>query len=98
MRWLLPGGLLLLLLVLLLVPAPEQPAAPAAAVQAECRYLVREWEGKVAIFLPRQLYGPKYVTGIPVEALPQADREALEAGIPIRSDEQLMQLLEDYGS
>ena len=33
-----------------------------------------------------------------VDSLPQADREALEAGIRIRTDAQLTALLEDLGS
>ena len=53
------------------------------------------WKGYVALFSegeeePRQFYPT------PVSALPAADQEALEAGIVIRSQRQLQQLLEDY--
>lgn len=53
------------------------------------------FRGYVALFdkgkaEPRMVY--PYVTA----ALPQADQEALEAGIPIASEEELRRLLEDY--
>ena len=76
----------------------RQEATVPAAGTAECRYVVREYRGQVAVFLPLQTYGPKYVTEIPVSSLPQADREALENGIPIYTDAQLTALLQDYGS
>jgi len=96
----LTGALLCGLALPALLPAPAQ--AVAADAEADLsggyRYLVREYQGQVAVFLPKQLYGPKYVTGIRVDSLPQADREALEAGIRIRTDAQLTALLEDLGS
>ena len=53
------------------------------------------WKGYVALFEsgktePRQIF-PTQVT-----SLPEADRLALEAGIEIRSQKKLEQLLEDY--
>lgn len=94
----LTGALLCGLALPALLPAPAQAVAAEADLSGEYRYLVREYQGQVAVFLPKQLYGPKYVTGIRVDSLPQADREALEAGIRIRTDAQLTALLEDLGS
>lgn len=78
----------------------EPPAVTAGspAPEAECRYILGVYRGEAAVFLPKQTYGPKYCTGIQVDSLPQADREALEAGIPIYTDAQLTALLEDLGS
>ena len=91
------AGVLLCVLSLTPLLQTEEPAVTADA-PAQHRYLVREYEGMVAVFLPRQLFGPKYVTGIRVDSLPQADREALADGIPVYSDAQLTALLQDYGS
>ena len=91
------AGALLCILSLAPLLQPQEPAV-AADAPAQHRYLVREYEGMVAVFLPRQLFGPKYVTGIRVESLPQADQEALAVGIPVYSDAQLTALLQDYGS
>ncbi len=53
------------------------------------------WKGYVALFEagkeePRQIFPTQ------VSSLPQADREALEAGIRVRNQRDLQQLLEDY--
>lgn len=53
------------------------------------------FRGYVALFdkgkgEPRMVY--PYATA----ALPQADQQALEAGIPVKSEEELRRLLEDY--
>ena len=53
------------------------------------------YKGYVALFEngsnePRQIYPYKTVT------LPQPDQAALAEGIPVRSDDHLQQLLEDY--
>jgi len=104
-RWLVLGaGVLMLGLLVCAVSLPRLPEPAAvtaegpAAVPAGCRCVVREYEGMVAVFLPRQLYGPKYVTGIRVTDLPQADRDQLAGGILIYTDAQLTALLQDYGS
>lgn len=53
------------------------------------------WKGYIAIFNhgeeePRQIF-PNTVA-----SLPQADQEALNQGIFVRTDQQMQQLLEDY--
>ena len=92
-------GLLLCLLGLSGLLYPEDRAVAAGApAQPEYLYLVRAYRDQVAVFLPRQTHGPKYLTGIPVDSLPLADRQALAEGIPVYSDQQLTALLQDYGS
>lgn len=59
-------------------------------------YLVLgSWKGYVALFQqgksePRQIFPTQ------VSSLPEADQQALEQGIVVRSDKKLQQLLEDY--
>ena len=36
------------------------------------------------------------ITDYPISSLPSADREALNTGIPVDSDEELAMLMEDY--
>ena len=53
------------------------------------------WKGYLAVFRegqpePWQIYPTRVIS------LPQADQEALEKGIIVRSDRKLQQLLEDY--
>ena len=57
--------------------------------------LLGTWKGYIALFE----YGseePKQIFPCQAEALPEADRQALEAGIPIRNARALEQALEDY--
>ena len=76
------------------VPAATPQPVETAPVPA---YLVRELNGCIAVFsgdgadLLRR-------TDYPAAALPLADRQGLEAGIPVDSDEALAMLLEDYQS
>lgn len=53
------------------------------------------WKGYVALFDPGK-EEPRQIFPTQVASLPQADREALEAGIPVRNRRDLEQLLEDY--
>lgn len=39
---------------------------------------------------------PKQIYPCQVSSLPDADRQALEDGIPVRSEEELQRLLEDF--
>ena len=53
------------------------------------------WKGYVALFQEGK-EEPRQIFPTPVSALPQEDRDALENGIVVRSEEKLQQLLEDY--
>ena len=55
------------------------------------------WKGYVAVFRPGNTE-PWQIYPSPVAALPESDREALEAGITVRNERILQQLLEDYTS
>lgn len=83
------------IVVLLLVgakrPAP-QPESSAAAV-----YILGEWEGKLAVFLPGK-ENPSQIYEVYITTLPPAEQERLQAGVPVGSEEELGRLLEDYTS
>ena len=53
------------------------------------------WKGYLALF-DRGETEPKQIFPTQVSSLPPADQAALEAGIVIRNDRDLQQLLEDY--
>ena len=58
-------------------------------------WVLGSWKGYLALFdagaaEPRQIYP------VALEALPEADRAALEEGIPIRNQRDLAGRLEDY--
>lgn len=85
-------------------PAPEEAAAKPAPEpqetvrqQSAARWTVGVWQGCVAVF-EGDSGEPSRVLETPVSALPAADRQALEAGIPVDDPAVLAGLLEDYGS
>jgi len=82
---------------------PEDTRLPreiydAYAARAEgAMYYVRESGGYVAVFETRRARAPLRVTGIELKCLREADRAMVEAGIPVLSRQELLQLLEDLG-
>ena len=58
-------------------------------------FLLGSYKGYVALWEDEDPE-PKHIFPCPVSALPEADREALEAGIHARSRIELEQILEDY--
>ena len=73
--------------------------SPASAADdgPQPKYLLRRYDGMVAVFLPDSAE-PEYVTDAPVSMLPAADRAAIETGLPVYSEEELTRFLEDYCS
>lgn len=57
--------------------------------------VIGSWKGYVALFDQGALE-PKQIFPCPVEALPEADQQALENGIIVRNQRDLQQILEDY--
>lgn len=53
------------------------------------------WKGYVALFEPGK-EEPRQIFPTQVITLPETDRQALEAGIPVRNQRDLDALLEDY--
>lgn len=65
---------------------------------SENRYVLRDYEGYVAIFVENEPKLPMTVTDIQVSTLRELDRKMLVTGMKIDSHEELVMLLEDLGS
>ncbi len=78
-------------------PALEPQQIPATQPPQKERWTIGVWQGRVAVFEGENL-DPVRVMETPVIALPEPDRQALEAGIPVDDPVVLAGLLEDYGS
>ncbi|MGE4484113.1 MAG: BofC C-terminal domain-containing protein [Oscillospiraceae bacterium] len=61
-------------------------------------YVLRSYEGNVAVFYGEFQAVPAIETNISVEDLRSADRELLESGIRVSSYEDVVRLLEDFNS
>lgn len=72
-------------------------AQPAEAA-SDAAYILREWNGYIGIFYANDLKKPFSVTDIQIATLRENDRQMLSVGIEADTQEQLMRLLEDYGS
>lgn len=84
-------------------PAPASaviPAAALAAVTAEPQpaYILRAVGEQVCVFAAEEESVPLLRTQISLRHLRQGDREALTRGVPAADWEELLLLLEDYGS
>lgn len=79
----------------------EQPVPPntqelsSEQKSFDHEYLLKSYEGKLAVFLP-QKQNPEKVFDVWVSSLPQYDRGQLELGIPIKNYEELVERIEDY--
>lgn len=61
-------------------------------------YVLRDYEGHVAVFVEDDPDIPMTVTDIQVSTLRELDRDTLSTGLKVRSQERLMMILEDLGS
>lgn len=68
------------------------------AVGSGNRYVLRDYEGLVAVFVENDPKLPMTVTDIQVSTLRELDRQLLETGLKIDSHEKLVMTLEDLGS
>lgn len=71
----------------------ENSAGATTNVMEKNIYIVRSYNGKVGIFKGDKLYG---VIEVYTKTLPKADRDQLEKGIVIGSEEDLRSIIEDY--
>lgn len=81
------------------VEADDRGAAVSAMAESEviC-YVLRDYEGYVAIFVENDPTRPMTVTDIQVSTLRELDKSLLETGMKLYSREELMMTLEDLGS
>ena len=75
----------------------EGAGAAAPAGKSENKMFLREFDGKLALFVGEGRY-PKKVYDLFVRSLPLEDRTRLSAGIEVSSEEELKSLLEDFTS
>ena len=85
------ASLLAVLADLGLLGGDEVPLAEDAG------YVVRDWDGRLAVFTPPEADSPVTVTDVRVRMLPLSDRLALTRGLPAADRESLARLLEDLG-
>lgn len=74
-------------------PSSVSESAPAASGGES--YLLRAYEGKLAVFTS-DLVTPDLVFDVYVRTLPEYDQEQLERGIRVGTYEELTGLVEDY--
>ena len=79
------------------LPVSAAPRTEAASA-LEGKYIVRDYGGRLAVYRVNEPNRPVYLLDIYTGALPEADRSALQNGIVLHTEEDLSQLLEDYGS
>lgn len=85
-----------------LLPPPPPPVRPEPSSSAqiapnrtEFPYLLRAYDGKLAIFTS-DLVTPDLVFDVYVRTLPEYDQEQLARGVRAKSYEDLTKLVEDY--
>ncbi len=66
--------------------------------KVETCYVLRDYEGYVAIYVENDPFCPMTVTNIQVSTLRELDKTLLETGLKLYSRERLMMMLEDLGS
>jgi hypothetical protein len=70
----------------------------ADAGPEDAAYILRDCDGYIGVYTPGKLRTPQDVTDIEVSRLRESDRKLLEEGIPVSSRDELLTLLEDFGS
>lgn len=77
---------------------PAETGTIPVTAEAEAETMVLGlYDGKLALFRNGSVY-PAEIYEIYAGSLPQADQEALAAGIPVADEAELVKLLEDYDS
>ena len=64
----------------------------------ESGYVIKDLDGKLAVYRTDDMNTPERVTEIYSETLRKYDQELLHSGIKIADEEELWRILEDYGS
>ncbi|MBQ3702962.1 MAG: hypothetical protein II885_09430 [Oscillospiraceae bacterium] len=77
---------------------PEALYAPFARNADRAAYVLGREGAYLAVFPPGGGREPLSVTAIELQTLRRVDRAMVEAGLPVRSRRELLQLLEDLGS
>ncbi len=76
----------------------EETASCLSESQSDTCYVLRDYEGYVAVYVENDPSRPMTVTDIQVSTLRELDKKLLETGLKLYSREKLMMTLEDLGS
>ena len=60
-------------------------------------YVIRGLDGYIAVYF-RGRGHPVYITNVPVSNLPSVDRASVERGITVETRQEMIEILEDFGS
>lgn len=71
---------------------------PVSAPEEAEGYLLREYEGYLAVYYPASSDYPAMITEVRTRDLPLPDRAALQEGIPAADRNEVMRLLEDFAA
>ena len=77
---------------------PQEIYARYARYADSAVYYLRADGDYIAVYPGRRARQPQELTHIELRTLRRADRAMIEAGLPVRSRQELLQLLEDLGS
>lgn len=95
-------GAALMLLALAVKPSISYNEAEAASVLAETQesgsYWLRAYNGHIAVFFDSEDEIPAIETTISIDTLRDIDRDKLKKGIEAATYEEVLKLLEDFGS
>lgn len=84
------------------VSGVEQPSEASASSQPpeepEYAYILKEHEGRVAVFTAENPDEPEMILDTLVKYLPDYDRIQMQEGIPVKDLKTLAALIEDYVS
>ena len=76
----------------------HRPAAvPVSYDGLSAQFVLRDYQGYVSVFAPKEPREPVQITAIRTDSLRRADQRLLESGLTVGSREQLILLLEDFG-
>ena len=74
-----------------------RPEEAVSSSPAESTLLLKDYGGRLAVFRPGESE-PLQVYEVYTHLLPEGDVAALQAGIPVDSEDRLDRLLEDFGA
>ena len=78
---------------------PPQPSSAPAIIPADAEptysYILREYEGRIAVFVP-DTPEPQIIFDVFVKFLPDYDRMQMKQGIPVADYTTLSAIIEDY--
>lgn len=66
--------------------------------EAKCEFMLLEYNGKICVYNADELTAPIMITDIDAASLRSSDREMFKNGVGAADREELLALLEDFGS